>query len=172
MKTVGNKKEVYEGQALHTTGGLEKEDLTINPRTGKVASLKQLKRTPPGSGIKSAKFQGGVVKASLGGGNLPSDIDKTPGAHVFSLAKHASPNEWKILLKMASPGLVRGIKSGLLTINPDKIPKKHMSNVKKLLDEKSTRQDHSDALTGSGGFGDFLKDTLPTIASVALPLLL
>lgn len=40
MKTVGSKREVYNGTADHTAGGLKKADLKEN-RHGKVVSRKQ-----------------------------------------------------------------------------------------------------------------------------------
>ena len=43
VKAVGSKKDVYEGKAKKTAGGLTKGDLTINKRTGKVVSKKQQK---------------------------------------------------------------------------------------------------------------------------------
>jgi hypothetical protein len=40
MKTIGNKREVYEGEAVHTSGGLKKGELMKNKR-GKIVSKKQ-----------------------------------------------------------------------------------------------------------------------------------
>jgi hypothetical protein len=40
MKTVGSKREVYEGEAVHTSGGLKKGELMRNKR-GKIVSKKQ-----------------------------------------------------------------------------------------------------------------------------------
>ena len=37
MKTIGTKKDVWEGKALHTSGGLTKSKLTLS-KTGKVVS--------------------------------------------------------------------------------------------------------------------------------------
>ena len=43
-KAVGDKNEVWKGQAKHTSGGLTKNKLMKNPKSGKVVSIAQYKR--------------------------------------------------------------------------------------------------------------------------------
>jgi hypothetical protein len=43
MKSVGTKKEVFDGLARKTSGGLTKDDLTLN-KSGKVVSKRQQQR--------------------------------------------------------------------------------------------------------------------------------
>lgn len=44
IKRTGSRQEVFEGKALKTTGLLTRDDLVVNPKTGKICSKKEMFR--------------------------------------------------------------------------------------------------------------------------------
>lgn len=79
---VGSRLDVWEGRATHTAGGLRKEDLVMDPKTGTIKSKKMIAaaqarargRGVAGRGIAGANLSGseGTQKASIPTKNIKS----------------------------------------------------------------------------------------------------
>jgi len=70
---VGSRREVHNGSAHHTTGGLTKKDLFFNKKTGRIVSMKKHKSAKKeqrlrkhGYGAKKGKFGYVILKGHKG----------------------------------------------------------------------------------------------------------
>jgi len=79
VQAVGSRRQVMNGTAHHTSGGLVKKDLKINPKSGEIVSREKSKgekKNPWIVAVQKAKKELGIPKKEMAFPEKGSDLYK------------------------------------------------------------------------------------------------